>query len=210
MKIDRFIHIIFSLLLLNSCAIQVPPGGGEKDVIPPTLIKADPPNYSTGFIGHDFKLDFDEYITLNDLGNQLIVSPLLKNSPEVHVRKKSILVHISDTLLENTTYTINFGQGIAASGCGRPCPIRRRERKTRCTFHSRPRPMARPWPRPQATWRPSRPTGGLPGAPTSRRRAPPTPSNATPKVTVAWSASATRLADSRPSLAKHRRRSACG
>lgn len=113
-----FIHIILTSLLLNSCAIQVPPGGGEKDVIPPKLLKAEPPNFSTGFTGHDFKLDFDEYITLNDLGNQLIVSPLLKNAPEVHIRKKSLLVHISDTLLENTTYTINFGQGIADNNEG--------------------------------------------------------------------------------------------
>ena len=113
-----FIYIILTSLLLNSCAIQVPPGGGEKDVIPPKLLKAEPPNFSTGFTGHDFKLDFDEYITLNDLGNQLIVSPLLKNAPEVHVRKKSLLVHISDTLLENTTYTINFGQGIADNNEG--------------------------------------------------------------------------------------------
>ncbi len=113
-----FIYIILTSLLLNSCAIQVPPGGGEKDVIPPKLLKAEPPNFSTGFTGHDFKLDFDEYITLSDLGNQLIVSPLLKNAPEVHVRKKSLLVHISDTLLENTTYTINFGQGIADNNEG--------------------------------------------------------------------------------------------
>ncbi len=113
-----FIYIILTSLLLNSCAIQVPPGGGEKDVIPPKLLKAEPPNFSIGFTGHDFKLDFDEYITLSDLGNQLIVSPLLKNAPEVHVRKKSLLVHISDTLLENTTYTINFGQGIADNNEG--------------------------------------------------------------------------------------------
>lgn len=118
MKNTCLAHIIFSFLLLNSCAIQVPPGGGEKDIIPPKLIKAEPPNYSTGFKGHDFKLDFDEYITLNDLSNQLIVSPLLKNAPEVHVRKKSLLVHISDTLMENTTYTINFGQGIADNNEG--------------------------------------------------------------------------------------------
>lgn len=102
----------FVPFLLQACAIQVPPGGGEKDVLPPKLLSSEPENFSTLFKGNDIRLDFDEYIALNELSTQLIVSPLLKYPPEVQVRKKSLLIHIKDTLIENTTYTMNFGKSI--------------------------------------------------------------------------------------------------
>src|SRR5205814_1994714 len=104
--------IISTFLLMQSCAIQVPPGGGDKDTEPPKLLSCEPPNYSTHFDKHDIRFDFDEYVALNEINSQLIVSPLLKNQPETKVKKKSILIHIQDTLLENTTYTMNFGKGI--------------------------------------------------------------------------------------------------
>ena len=81
----KYLHPFFLLsciLLLNSCAIQVPPGGGLKDVIPPKLLSTEPKNYSTDFHGKDIRLDFDEYVTTAELSDQLIVSPLLRYSPE--------------------------------------------------------------------------------------------------------------------------------
>ena len=115
------LHLLFLLtyvLLLNSCAIQVPPGGGLKDVVPPKLLSTEPQNYSTNFRGKDIRFDFDEYIYTPDLSEQLIVSPLLKYSPETKIKKKSLLIHLQDTLLENTTYTMNFGKGISDNNEG--------------------------------------------------------------------------------------------
>ena len=112
----KYLHPFFLLsciLLLNSCAIQVPPGGGLKDVIPPKLLSTEPKNYSTDFHGKDIRLDFDEYVTTAELSDQLIVSPLLRYSPELKIKKKSLFIHLQDTLLENTTYTMNFGKGIS-------------------------------------------------------------------------------------------------
>ena len=104
---------LYSLLLLTvACAIQVPPDGGPKDETPPELLSSEPENYSTNFHAKEIVLNFDEYITLNEIGKQLIISPPLKKTPEILVKKKSIIVKIEDTLLANTTYTMNFGQGI--------------------------------------------------------------------------------------------------
>ena len=100
------------VILVVSCAVQVAPEGGLKDSEPPHLVSSKPPNYSTSFPGKEIELNFDEYVSLNEISSQLIVSPLLKYSPETRIRKKSILIKIRDTLLENTTYTMNFGQGI--------------------------------------------------------------------------------------------------
>lgn len=112
MKLIFPVLITVIIIFLTSCAIQVAPGGGEKDVKPPELISSQPENFSTNFSGHDIVLNFDEYIALNDIGSQLIISPLLNNTPQIKIRKKSLLIHFNDTLLANTTYTLNFGLGI--------------------------------------------------------------------------------------------------
>ncbi len=118
MKKLHLLILLSYVLLLNSCAIQVPPGGGLKDVLPPKLLSTEPQNYSTNFRGKDIRFDFDEYIYTPDLSEQLIVSPLLKYTPETKVKKKSLLIHLQDTLLENTTYTMNFGKGISDNNEG--------------------------------------------------------------------------------------------
>ncbi len=100
------------LLLLSSCAIQVPPDGGAKDVKPPKLLHSTPENYSTHFTGTSVELQFDEFIQVKDPSTQLVVSPLLKNQPVIKVKKKSVFIELSDTLMANTTYTMNFGNSI--------------------------------------------------------------------------------------------------
>ena len=118
MKLNRIFYFYLLLITFWSCAIQVPPSGGVQDLEPPKLISSEPANFSILFSSHDIQLNFNEFISLNDFGSQLIVSPLLKYSPEVKIRNKSLLIHILDTLLENTTYTMNFGQGITDNNEG--------------------------------------------------------------------------------------------
>lgn len=114
--------IIFLLIVsyCASCAIQVPPSGGEQDKLPPAPTKAVPENFSTGFTGHQIAITFDEYIQLRELQSQLIISPPLSAFPEVKVRKKTLYVNFEDTLRENTTYTFNFGNAIADNNEGNP------------------------------------------------------------------------------------------
>ncbi len=118
MKFNRICYFGVLFLFLGSCAIQVAPGGGPKDINPPQLISSQPENFSNYFQGNNIRLNFDEFITLNDISSQLIVSPPLKYIPEIKIRDKSLLIHIRDTLIENTTYTINFGQGISDNNEG--------------------------------------------------------------------------------------------
>lgn len=107
----RFIFFVF-LLTASSCAIQVAPTGGEKDTSSPEIKKSVPENFSTNFSGHDISITFDEYIALKDLNSQFIVSPPLKYQPDPKVKKKTLVIHLDDTLLQNTTYTMNFGNAI--------------------------------------------------------------------------------------------------
>jgi uncharacterized protein (DUF2141 family) len=112
------IPILFLFLCLCSCAIQQDPEGGPKDELPPKILKTFPENKTTNFEGKDIRIDFNEIVSITELSEQLIVSPLLKHQPEIKSRKKSLFIHINDTLMPNTTYTLNFGSGIADNNEG--------------------------------------------------------------------------------------------
>ena len=92
MTVNRIFCFCIISILFESCAIQVPPDGGKKDMEPPHLLSSEPANYSNLFKGRDIQLNFDEFISLNEIGSQLIVSPLLKYPPELKIRKKSLLI----------------------------------------------------------------------------------------------------------------------
>ena len=109
------ILIFFSLLLLIGCARRGRPDGGPKDFDKPIMVKADPAFKSLHFEGNEIKIYFDEFIKLQDVNSQLIISPPLKNIPVISplgTPSKRITIKIIDTLQENTTYTFNFGQSV--------------------------------------------------------------------------------------------------
>jgi hypothetical protein len=109
-------------MLFGSCAKRGTINGGTKDTIAPVLEMSFPPNFSTGFKGHEFKLVFDEYVKLKNINKQLIVSPPLKYQPEIlpQSASRTITVRIKDTLSPNTTYSFNFGQSIEDNNEGNP------------------------------------------------------------------------------------------
>lgn len=105
----------FMVMALWQCAKRGSPSGGPKDTTPPKLVRAEPENFTTNFKAKKIRLYFDELIKLEDVQNQLVVSPPFKNPATITpmgAPSKYIEVEIKDTLRENTTYTINFGQSI--------------------------------------------------------------------------------------------------
>ncbi|WP_237589987.1 Ig-like domain-containing protein [Polaribacter sargassicola] len=113
--IFRFIFLSTSILLLFNCAKTGNPEGGPKDEDAPIFVTADPPYENTNFDEKEIRLNFDEYIKLKDLTKQLIVSPPLKTPLVVtpqSTASKFLKLSILDTLQENTTYIINFGNAI--------------------------------------------------------------------------------------------------
>ncbi len=122
-RILALLFVLCTLVALSHCGRRGSPGGGPLDKTPPALIKAEPPNNTTGFDETRIRLYFDEYIRLEDIQNQLIISPPLKNKPEITPlggARKYVEIRIKDTLLENTTYTFNFGQSIVDNNEGNP------------------------------------------------------------------------------------------
>ncbi|RFN59004.1 Ig-like domain-containing protein [Marixanthomonas ophiurae] len=107
------ILLLFSLSFVE-CAKKGSPSGGERDSIPPVIVRSVPENYTTNFKGNEISIYFDEYIKLKELQKNLIISPPLEYPPNITPlsTSKTLRIQIDDTLKENTTYSINFGQSI--------------------------------------------------------------------------------------------------
>lgn len=113
----NFLYVIFLLLFSLSfidCAKRGNPEGGPRDTIPPVIVRSAPENYSTQFKENEIRIHFDEYIKLKNLQQQLIISPPLDNPPTIEPfgTARFIRIVFNDTLRENTTYSINFGNSI--------------------------------------------------------------------------------------------------
>lgn len=106
--------LIVLAIVIGSCAKRGNITGGLKDTLAPVMKSSTPKNGATNFNGKEIKLYFDEYVKLKNVGKQLIVSPPMKNKPEVlpYTASKYITIKLKDTLQPNTTYSLNFGQSI--------------------------------------------------------------------------------------------------
>jgi len=112
----NLIYFLISILLIIGCAKRGSPTGGPKDSIPPVLVNANPKLNSTNFNEEEIRLTFDEWIKLDKVQDQLIISPPIDNSsyeikPLSGVTKK-VFIRFIDSLNSETTYTINFGNSI--------------------------------------------------------------------------------------------------
>ncbi|MEN9745110.1 MAG: hypothetical protein RL640_948 [Bacteroidota bacterium] len=107
---------LFILALMGfiavGCGQQVPPTGGPKDTLPPKLLMALPDYKSTQFKSEKIILTFDEYVSLDNPFEKVTFSPVPKYNPVVESKLKTVTIKIKDTLEENTTYRIDFGESV--------------------------------------------------------------------------------------------------
>ncbi|HNX66075.1 MAG TPA: Ig-like domain-containing protein [Bacteroidales bacterium] len=95
-----------------SCARQSSPTGGPRDKQPPVVLSSQPENGSKFFRSNSFEVTFDEYIVLDKINEKFMVSPPLKEKPEILLKGKKLIVKWDEDLEENTTYTFYFQDGI--------------------------------------------------------------------------------------------------
>ncbi|MGO2357760.1 MAG: Ig-like domain-containing protein [Mesonia sp.] len=118
MQIQRVLYFVICLLMFSAffnCAKRGMPTGGDLDTIPPVFLKSTPENFTTSFKGEEIRIYFDEYIKLEDAQRQIIISPPIDPKPVISPQgnpKKYVTIKLGDSLKENTTYTINFGNSI--------------------------------------------------------------------------------------------------
>lgn len=104
---------LFAALLCTACANRGGgPQGGPRDTIPPAVVKEQPLSGTLNFQGKKVEIHFDEYIQLDDIQKNVLISPPQQRPPEVKAFGKTLSVVFMEDLLDSTTYTIDFGAAI--------------------------------------------------------------------------------------------------
>ncbi len=112
---NRILQILISFffaLFLWNCAKTGTIEGGPRDKKPPVVIKSKPLNGALNFTGDKVEITFDEYIKPEAISEEMVISPPQKERIETTMRGKTLVIDIQDSLWENTTYTLSFGQSI--------------------------------------------------------------------------------------------------
>ncbi|MDT0553713.1 Ig-like domain-containing protein [Urechidicola vernalis] len=111
----RFLYFLIGVLIIQGCARQGRPEGGEKDEVAPVFLTASPTQETIEFKAEKIRISFDEYIKLDKLEQQLVISPPMEKQPiitPIGTSSRDVNIKILDTLKENTTYTFNFGNSV--------------------------------------------------------------------------------------------------
>ena len=115
-------HVLVGLgvLLIVACASIGSPDGGIYDEIPPKVISSSPADRSISVSARKMQIRFDEYIKLENANEKVIVSPPQLEPANIRAEGKSVKITLYDSLQENTTYTIDFGDAIVDNNEGNP------------------------------------------------------------------------------------------
>lgn len=106
----RFFIIVF--ILSCGCAQVRPLTGGDKDTIPPNIIFSLPNEFSTNVNSKNFYFEFDEIIDASMLEDKMIISPYYSGGFETVVKKNTLKILFDSVFNKNTTYILNFADGI--------------------------------------------------------------------------------------------------
>ena len=99
------------LIMLGSCAKRGTPTGGEKDTIPPQLVRVIPALETVNFDNDEIELEFNELIEARNLKKELIITPPIEDY-DSYVKKNKLYIQLKDDLRDSTTYTFNFGEAV--------------------------------------------------------------------------------------------------
>ena len=105
-------YILPFILLLFSCASVQQLDGGDKDTTPPHVQSVFPDSASLNVKSKTILFTFDEYISTTKTNDLLIISPSQKTNPTIESKGKKLIITLNDSLLPNTTYTIQFNGSI--------------------------------------------------------------------------------------------------
>jgi len=111
-KKTNFIFLLFSFILLLRCANQLPPGGGEVDLIPPEIVEVYPEPGTVMFDDDYFEVEFSEYVDKRSVKEAIFISPYIEEGLEYSWTGKSLTATLKKGLEEDKTYTITIGTDV--------------------------------------------------------------------------------------------------
>ncbi len=108
----RLLLVMVAAAVMVACANMGRPEGGPRDELPPVYVRSNPAMGQLNFNGNKITVDFDENIQLDDAMNKIVVSPAQRNTPAISSNGRRVTVELRDTIMPNTTYTIDFADAV--------------------------------------------------------------------------------------------------
>lgn len=122
LRVSRWLRagvlLMFASAFMWRCANISSPQGGPKDSLPPIIVSATPGFGTTNFTGKEIYIGFNEYVVIKDQQKEFFTSPMMKRNPTITTSGKGIRITILDTLAENQTYALNFGNSVVDNNEG--------------------------------------------------------------------------------------------
>ncbi len=120
MRRNQLYYLVILIVLFSGCAQIGTLTGGDKDKVPPVLVKSLPVEKSLNFSGTEIILGFDEFVQLNNINSLFFSSPPLIEKPEFKLKRKNLVIELNEKLFDTTTYTFWFGDAIQDFHEGNP------------------------------------------------------------------------------------------
>jgi uncharacterized protein (DUF2141 family) len=108
------------ILVLSACASVTSPTGGPRDKTPPELVTSSPSNNQKNFSGKSITVTFSEDIKLKDPKEEILIVPSVGKNTKYSVKKRKLLIEPELDWQPNTTYSINFREGVQDLTEGNP------------------------------------------------------------------------------------------
>jgi hypothetical protein len=108
----KYFLIFFLIIVLAGCANQLPPGGGEIDLIPPEIIEVFPADGTTNFNERYFEIGFSEYVDKRTVKDAIFISPAVEGELELDWSGRYVRVYFPENLKENVTYIVTVGTDV--------------------------------------------------------------------------------------------------
>lgn len=103
---------LFGIFFLSSCALQLPPGGGKVDKVPPEIIEVYPSDRTVFYEKNYFELKFSEFVDKRTVRDAIFISPAIAGALELNWSGKSVRISFPTKLREATTYNITIGTDV--------------------------------------------------------------------------------------------------
>lgn len=111
-NVIRNLLLALSGAIVISCASIGSPSGGDYDFDPPRVISSTPRQNQTMVKSGKIQIVFDELVQIEKPMEKVIVTPPQKSFPIIRAQNNRVIVELKDTLIPNTTYTIDFTDAI--------------------------------------------------------------------------------------------------
>jgi uncharacterized protein (DUF2141 family) len=119
MKFSKAV-LFLTPIILTGCASITTPTGGPKDEAPPELVESNPANGQKNFKGKSLELTFNEDLKLKDPKEEILITPSPGKNNTYTVKKNKVIIEPENPWEANTTYSINFREGIQDITEGNP------------------------------------------------------------------------------------------